>query len=851
MEAMTMKPINRSRIVVSGRVQGVGFRPFVYRLATELKLTGNVQNTTSEVIIEIEGSLDLIETFLQRLRSDLPPLANTQRLEQQQIPVRHANTFEILPSELSPSQPAILSTGQTSETLNPTAQVLPDLSTCSNCLQDILSSQNRRYGYPFTNCTHCGPRFSIITGLPYDRDRTTMAKFTMCPACNEEYDSPQQRRFHAQPTDCSQCGPALSFWRGGDYHPGYPLEEAVAVLNQGKILALKGLGDFQLLVNARDSNAVDTLRQRKGRPDKLLALMCPNLEVTRHYCKTSEAAAALLDSPQGPIFLLPKRSSSGRALPSRMSSEQQLEQQLLAENIAPNCLSLGVMLPTTPLHHLLLRQYGSPIIATSGNLSEEPICTDEQEALWRLIAIADAFLVHNRPIQRPVDDSVVQLVGAKPQVLQHARGYAPQFLRVPDHLLERSKNHSKHNLLKHRIFTKRPCVLALGAQLKSAIAVSTGDKIMLSQHTSDLNTPRAITQLKKTVRDFLSLYRLEPDAIACDQHPDYASTQLAQTLAKEKNIPLIPVQHHYAHILSCMAEHQLKGATLGIAWDGTGYGSDKTLWGGEFLQTTDSSFERVAHFLPYFLPGGACCTQEPRRSAIGLLYSCYGESAFEMTDLAPLEAFKAPQLVILRKMLTNKINTPVTSSVGRLFDGIASLLNLHQIISYEGQAAMTLEAVAYQSPVKRTYPFKLSDSKPSLVDWRPMIKAIVSDICSGVMTPVMAAKFHNTLTEIIVEVAKRSGLSQVVLAGECFQNARLSEQSIRRLNAEGLRPYWPQQVPPNDGGLAVGHVMAAWEELAHVPNPATFAPATSVPAISAPDISAQCLANAENPLSCV
>ncbi|MEO1444738.1 MAG: carbamoyltransferase HypF [Cyanobacteria bacterium J06635_11] len=790
---MRLNPICR-RIVVNGLVQGVGFRPFVYRLATALKLVGSVQNTASGVVIEIEGDPDSLEEFLQRLGSDLPAPGSIQSLQQQNIAIneseiRNSSQFEILPSQRSASQ--------TAQLLSATTQILPDLSICSDCLQDIVSPQNRRYRYPFTNCTQCGPRFSIIQSLPYDRDRTTMAKFAMCPACYEEYNNPEQRRFHAQPNACEQCGPALSFWQVGKCHHEQPLESALAVLKQGGVLALKGLGGFQLLTNACDATAVARLRERKGRPDKPLALMCPSLESVRRYCEVSEAAAALLSSPQGPIVLLPKR------------PQHIYEQSLLAYNIAPGNASLGVMLPTTPLHHLLLQAYGTPLVATSGNLSGEPICTDEQAACWRLVTIADAFLSHNRPIQRPVDDSVVQLVRSQPQVLRLARGYAP-----------------KHSLFSNSLSTNAPsteypCVLALGAQLKSAIAVSTGDEIMLSQHIGDLSTPGAIAQLKKTVRDFLSLYRIKPDVIACDQHPDYASTQLAHAIAQEREIPLIPVQHHYAHILACMAEHQLQGPVLGIAWDGTGYGTDQTVWGGEFLQTTDTAFDRVAHFLPYFLPGGDRCAQEPRRSALGLLYSCYGEAAFEMTDLAPMQAFKAPQLVILRKMLTNKINTPVTSSVGRLFDGVASLLNLHQITSFEGQAAMTLESAAYQSPVKRIYPFTLSDSTPSLVDWRPMVKAIVEDTRNGVMTPVIAAKFHNTMTEIIVEVAQRSGLTQVVLAGGCFQNTRLLEQTIRRLSAEGLTSYWPQQIPPNDGGLAVGQVMAAWRQLSHASSSST------------------------------
>jgi len=768
MRELTLPNRYRRRWVVKGQVQGVGFRPCIYRLATDLALSGGVKNTSQGVVIDLEGDTNALDQFFQQLPQALPPHAHIQSMTQQDLPTQGLKTFEIWPSDTNEQATS--------------GQVLPDLATCPECLQDILSPGNRRYGYPFTNCTSCGPRYSIIRALPYDRSQTTMRSFSMCPACLAEYKDQSQRRFHAQPNACDRCGPSLSFWTQAERKTEDCLSRAIAALKQGKIVAVKGLGGFQLLVDAHNTEAIERLRQRKHRPDKPFALMYPSLEAVRRHAQVSKAAAALLTSAQAPIVLLPRRQGLN----------------FISEAVAPQNLCLGIMLPTTPLHHLLLRAYSGPVVATSGNVSGEPICTDDGAVLEKLAAIADVFLLHNRPIQRPVDDSVVQVVHGRSQTLRHARGYAPQRFHVPKGL------------------SAGPCVLALGAHLKSAIALSTGEEIMLSQHIGDLNTAEARNQLKQTVDDFVSLHNAQPAAIACDQHPDYGSTQLAEDLAQQWSVPLIPVQHHYAHILSCVAEHQLSLPVIGVAWDGTGYGADHTVWGGEFLQVTPHGFERMAHFLPYDLPGADQCSLEPRRSALGLLYSCYGEAAFEMTDLAPMKSFTKPQLIILRKMLTQKVNTPVTSSVGRLFDGVAALLNLHHYVSFEGQAAMTLEFAATQSPVKGVYPFMLSDTQPILIDWRPMLKAIVQDLREAVMTPVIAAKFHNTLVKIILEVSRTVGIQQVVLAGGCFQNRVLIERAIRQLSREGFTPYWPQKVPPNDGGLAVGQVMAAWRQLSHV-----------------------------------
>ncbi|MBE9137083.1 carbamoyltransferase HypF [Nodosilinea sp. LEGE 07088] len=764
---MTTTSLIQRRICLTlrGRVQGVGFRPFVYQLATALGLRGGVTNTPQGVVIDIEGPESALEQFVGRLQRELPPHATIQSLTQQSLPVQGANRFQIWPSEAA---------GDAA-----TAQILPDLATCPACLADIFDPHNRRYRYPFTNCTHCGPRFSILTALPYDRRHTTMTGFTMCPACEAEYTNPSDRRFHAQPNACPDCGPQLEFWVAGKPQVGEPLQAAIAALRRGEILALKGLGGFQLLVDAQNPAAVERLRQRKQRPDKPLALMYATLEQIRRDCEVSEAAAALLTAAQAPIVLLPKRLSGAE----------------LAEAVAPDNLYLGVMLPTTPLHHLLLQQYGSPLVATSGNRSGEPICADEQLAHHQLGAIADGFLIHDRPIRHPVDDSVVQIVQERPQILRHARGYAPQVVQLADSVDSDTR------------------ILAVGAHLKNAIALSLGSQVMLSQYIGDLETPQAMARSRQTVADFLGLYRCQPTAIACDLHPDYGSTRLAQTLAQQWQVPLIPVQHHYAHGLSAMAEHQLQAPVLGVAWDGTGYGPDQTIWGGEFLQITDCGFERVAYLLPFPLPGGNLCSREPRRSALGLLYGCYGEAAFELTDLAPVQAFAASERNILRQMLAGSINAPMTSSMGRLFDGMAALLDLHQTVSFEGQAAMALEFAANHTLEVEAYPFTVSTTLPGVIDWRPLVRAVIRDQLRGVPAAVISTKFHQALVEMIGAIAQRVGLAQVVLTGGCFQNRLLSQQAIRRLCHDGFTPYWHQRVPPNDGGIALGQMVAALRHL--------------------------------------
>ena len=769
---LVTSPLCRRRLTVRVTVQGVGFRPFVYLLASELGLAGGVKNTSQGVVIEIEGAEKTLQEFFEKLQQNLPPHAAIRALEQQNLPAQGLREFQIWASEAG---------GNGTKT-----QILPDLATCAQCLQDVLIPDNRRYHYPFTNCTHCGPRFSIIQALPYDRCHTTMVSFAMCANCQAEYTQPFHRRFHAQPNACAVCGPHLEFWpkaqQEGKQQSEDPLQLAVEMLCQDNIVAVKGLGGFQLLADAQSPAAVQCLRQCKGRPDKPLALMYSSLEQVQAHCEVSEAAAAVLTSAQAPIVLLPRCTDGVDLAPDIAPYQSELGPYL------------GVMLPTTPLHHLLLRQYGAPLVVTSGNVSGEPIAIDEQTSEG-LGAVADGFLTHNRPIQRPVDDSVVQLIQSKPQVLRHGRGYAPQVISLSESIVPEAR------------------ILALGAHLKNTIALSLADQIVLSQYIGNLDTSLTLERLQNTVADMLSLYTCQPTAIACDLHPDYGSTRLAHTLAEQWHVPLISVQHHYAHVLAGMAEHSLDAPILGVAWDGTGYGLDQTVWGGEFLQITASGFERVAHLLPFPLVGGELCSREPRRSALGLLYSCYGDAVFEWDSLAPVREFSASQRTVLQQMLFNQINTPMTSSVGRLFDGVAALLNLHQVVSFEGQAALALQFAAAETIVKRGYSFLISSEMPHIIDWRPMVREIMHDRGRGVSMAVISAKFHCTLVAIVGAIAKLTNSSNVVLTGGCFQNKLLSEQTIQQLQIAGFTPYWHQRVPPNDSGIAVGQIIGALRHL--------------------------------------
>lgn len=770
--------IERAHIVIRGAVQGVGFRPFVYRLATEMNLCGWVLNSPQGVFIDVEGAGGVLDSFLVRLEREKPRTASIQSLESTRLDPLHFRDFEIRHSDHQGENLTL---------------VLPDIATCQDCLRDIFDPNDRRYRYPFTNCTNCGPRFSIIEALPYDRVHTSMKVFQMCPPCRREYENPLDRRFHAQPMACPDCGPHLELWdpKGRVLALRHQaLLDACAMLHQGKILGLKGLGGFQLIVDATNDAAVIRLRARKHREEKPFALLCSSLTAVKNICHVSALEERLLLSPESPIVLLdrikPELRSVGEVTPS----------------VAPRNPYLGVMLPYTPLHHLLTREFKAPLVATSGNLSDEPICIEEREALKRLEAIADFFLVHDRPIVRHVDDSIVRVMMGRELVLRRARGYAPLPLRLSKPV---------------------PKMLAVGAHLKNTVAMTARENVFISQHIGDLENKESVNAFRNVIDSLQRLYPSDPEVIVADSHPDYVSTRFA--LASGKKV--VSVQHHYAHVVSCLAENGLAGPVLGVSWDGTGYGLDGTVWGGEFLLADQCGFRRVATFRKFRLPGGERAIKEPRRTALGILFEIYGERLFDWQELAPVQQFNKGQQNVLRQMLAGGLHSPWTSSVGRLFDAIASLIDLRQLITFEGQAAMEMEFALPETAVDDPpLPFRLNVVEPSadngianrttetrneliVIDWEPLVVAILDGVKVGKSIESLSAAFHNCLVEIIVSTARRVSEERVVLSGGCFQNKYLSERAIERLRSEGFRPYWHQRVPPHDGGIALGQIVAA------------------------------------------
>ncbi len=767
-----MKQLKRLKIIIQGAVQGVGFRPFIYRLARELNLTGWVNNSAAGVFIEVEGRETILQQFLSRIPLEKPPISHINSLESTWLEPVSYTSFEIRHS----------SSGEK------TAIILPDLATCSDCLQEIFDPNNRRYLYPFTNCTNCGPRYTIIEELPYDRPHTTMKFFTMCESCQNEYENPLDRRFHAQPNACPVCGPRLQLWNEkGEVlaNDNDALKLSINALKEGKIIALKGLGGFQLIVSARNNESVQQLRQRKHRPHKPFALMYAGLEAIKIDCEINDIEKQLLTSPQAPIVLL-KRKNTNK----------------LSPDIAPNNPYLGVMLPSTPLHHLLLHDIDFPIVATSGNIASEPICIDEKEALNRLKNIADIFLVHNRPIIRPVDDSVVRVMAGREMIIRRARGYAPfpiQINKTPS-LTTGSKNDHKS-----------PNILAVGGHLKNTVAILKNNQVFISQHIGDLSTAEALKSFNQVMESLKGLYDFEPEIIVCDAHPDYISSQYA----KSQNLPVITVQHHYAHVLSCLANNNLKPPVLGVAWDGTGYGDDNTIWGGEFLLVKDNNsslktvnnYERIAHFRTFKLPGGYQAVKDTRRIAISILSEVLGDNY--PIKLPFFETVKSKELNIIKQMLSRNLNTPATSSVGRLFDAVAAMIGICENISFEGQGAMALESAINDLQTDASYPYQIIGSTyPLIIDWQLIIEGIIEDILQKISHQEIAAKFHNTLVEIIIDIAQRSQQKNIILTGGCFQNKYLTERGILRLKQEKFTPFWHHNIPPNDGGIALGQIIA-------------------------------------------
>jgi hydrogenase maturation protein HypF len=648
------------------------------------------------------------------------------------------------------------------------ALILPDIATCGDCLAEIFNPADRRYLYPFTNCTNCGPRFTIVEGVPYDRAQTTMRHFTMCDECRREYDDPRDRRFHAQPNACPACGPHVELWDPDGSTLAKDREavlRAVDVLRSGMIAAVKGLGGFHLFADAHDNDGVRRLRERKHREEKPFALMAPSLESIRRLCDVGPLEERLLTAPESPIVILERH-----------------DQWNIADAVAPGNPYLGAMLPYTPLHHILMRKFAKPVVATSGNRHDEPIVIDEREALHRLGDIADVFLVHNRPIRRRVDDSIVRVILGREQILRRARGYAPLPI-----VLNRSM----------------PSMLAVGAHQKNTVALATPGAtpqethVFISQHIGDLETSEALSSFRRIIDDFETLYDANPEVVACDIHPDYASTRFGSEHAQAKDASLFRIQHHWGHVASCMAENEVDSPVLGVSWDGAGYGGDGVIWGGEFLLVSGASFRRVGHFRTFPLPGGDAASRRPRQTAAGVLYEAIGESALH-----------GGQSGVLLQMLRTGFRCPRTTSVGRLFDAVAAIVGLRDAVSFEGQAAMQLE-FSIDKTVDDTYSYAIPNGVGVVIDWTPMIREIVADVQARRPRGAIAAGFHNTLAEIIVDVAKRVGQARVVLTGGCFQNRYLTERAVERLQAAGFHAYWHQRVPPNDGGLALGQAVAA------------------------------------------
>jgi hydrogenase maturation protein HypF len=756
----------RLRVVLRGAVQGVGFRPFVYRLANEMGLKGWVSNSGEGVIVEAEGERGDLESFLTRIMSEKPSRSFIQSMENSYLDYSGYGDFEIRQS-FSGKKSAV---------------VMPDVATCPECLQEIFDKANRRYAYPFTNCTHCGPRFSIIESLPYDRANTTMREFKMCSDCQAEYENPLSRRFHAQANACHKCGPHIELWTNegkpiASHGPAF--QKFCDAIRNGAIVALKGLGGFQLVTDARSNETVKRLRRLKSRDEKPFALMYPNLESVEIDCEMSAVEKRLLKSPESPIVLLKRRVGS-----DSLSS--------ISEYAAPRNPFLGVMLPCTPLHYLIMENLGFPVVATSGNLSEEPIITDNLAAIEKLGKIADFFLVHNRRISSHVDDSIVREIAGRQMLLRRARGFAPLPVSVDVPL--------------------QP-MMSVGGQMKNTISVSSQSDVFISQYIGDLAASETYIKFQSVIKHFERLYGIVPETVVCDYHPDYQSTHFAE----RSGIKQFHIQHHIAHILSCSAENEVKGPFLGVAWDGTGYGTDGTIWGGEFFSVTNEEIKRIASFRKFGLPGNERAIREPKRAAIGLLYEIFGNSVLEM-NLPVVKSFSAEELRMMCALLEKKFQSPETSSVGRLFDGVSALLGICGVAKFEGQAAMELEYALNGINTNEEYPCEILtvSSENSLkynINWEPVARGILEDIKAAIPVGMMAAKFHNSLAGIAIAVCLKSGFERIVLSGGCFQNKYLTERIIFGLKDKGLLPYWHQRVPTNDGGLSLGQLIGAHKVL--------------------------------------
>ena len=758
----------RTLVRVEGIVQGVGFRPFVYTLATGLGLGGLVGNDADGVFAEVEGPAESVQEFLASLGRDAPPLASIERITTSPLRPAGSATFSIAPSEPGGARRALVSA---------------DSATCQDCLAELDDPADRRFGYPFINCTNCGPRFTIVLDVPYDRPLTTMAGFAMCRRCAAEYHDPADRRFHAQPTCCPDCGPHLSLSDpAGTALPGPPLSGAAALIARGQVLAVKGLGGYHLAVDAASEEAAVALRARKHREDKPFAVMVSDLAQARRICHLDETAQALLTGRRKPIVLLPVLPGAG-----------------IAAAVAPGNRQLGVMLPYTPLHHLLLREVAGPIVLTSGNVSDEPIAYTDSEALARLRGIADAFLMHDRPIHVRTDDSVVLAFRGREAVIRRSRGYAPEPLTV-------------------RTRFRRP-VLACGAELKSTFCLAKENHAFISQHIGDLENAETLRSFTAGIEHFSRLFEIRPAIIAHDLHPEYLSSKhadwLAQTLPGEPE--LTGVQHHHAHIASCLADNGACGPVIGVAFDGTGYGTDGTIWGGEFLIADLAGFERAGHLTPVPMPGGAAAIRQPWRMA-----AAYLDAAYPGGPPGTLDVIRRNdrQWSAVTAMARKGINAPVTSSAGRLFDAVAAILGVRDCVNYEGQAAVELEQLAdasertaYRAAIIDPHRDSPRQDAPLQIAGHDLVLAAADDLVAGIDRSIIAARFHNGVAALIEDcclaLRERHGLSTVALSGGVFQNMLLLHAVADRLEADGFAVLTHSRVPCNDGGVSLGQAVAA------------------------------------------
>jgi hydrogenase maturation protein HypF len=746
----------RLKLQIAGLVQGVGFRPFIYRLAQELGLKGYILNDTSGVLVEAEGEKHKLDELLIRIDREKPPVSRIFSLQHAYLEDTGFSIFEIRESNKHGDI---------------RAAVLPDIATCEECMDEVLNPKDRRFIYLFTNCTNCGPRFSIINSLPYDRNNTSMAGFQMCPACKNEYGTETDRRFHAQPNACHECGPWIRLHdnKGNIVCEKYEaVVKTVSLIKQGEILAVKGIGGYHLVCDAASEAAVIKLRERKNREEKPIAVMFPNMDAVKEEANINALEERAITSIERPIVIVEKKDTS-----------------CLSASVSPDNSTVGVFLPYTPLHHVILRKLRKPVVATSANLTDEPIVSNEKDAFERLSEIADYILTNNRGIVRRCDDSVVRIAAGRQLPVRRSRGYAPLPVILP--------------------FKLNKPILALGPYMNNTIALGIDDKAYMSQYIGDLDTPLAIEFYEETVKDFLELFDVDPEVVIADMHPGYHSTKFGE---RHFNDRLVKVQHHFAHILSCMAENGLPidAEVIGFAFDGTGYGVDKTIWGGEVL-VASRNFRRALHLRPYKLPGGDKCVKEPCRTALSLLYETFGEKAVNLGNFPLSENEK----YILIEIMKKDINSPLTSSMGRLFDAVASLTDVRHTISYHAQAAILLEQLALKSSDTGSYEFVI---KNNIIYQLPIIDGIVEDLKAGIQKEAIARKFHTTVENIITESAEliraETGISHVVLSGGVFQNRILIENAFRKLKETGFTPIINQMVPSNDGGISLGQVVYSY-----------------------------------------